>query len=294
MSPPASPNWSCTVYDRESSLRGFAKVTRDLTERRAAERERIKLARAEEAVRLRDEFLSIASHELRTPLNALLLHAAAIEILTSRMRQNGADANGLLEKVVSITKQGRRLAELIDKLLDVSRLTTGKLSVTPRSADLVTIVRDVIVTYQPEAERWGCAIRFSSPPSVAGFWDPLRVGQIVTNLLSNALKFGRRSPVDVAVAVDGNTARITVRDSGIGIAPEERTRIFQRFERGASPASYGGLGLGLYIVERLAQAHGGGVHVDSILGEGSTFTVELPLGADSDERFADFSTEDDG
>jgi PAS domain S-box-containing protein len=278
------------VYDQDATLRGFAKVTRDLTERRRAEQERIELAHAQEAIRVRDEFLSIASHELRTPLNALLLHASALEILLRRVFANQADANGLFDKAVNIGKQGRRLEELIGKLLDVSRLSTGRLSVTPQLVDLVKILEDVIATYLPEAERSGCVVRLSAPPSVRGFWDPLRLGQVVTNLLSNALKFGRRNPIDIAVQVDGNTVQIAVRDRGIGIAPEEQLRIFQRFERGMSPASYGGLGLGLYIVERLAQAHGGSVRVESIVGEGSTFTVELPIVADAGERIANLST----
>jgi PAS domain S-box-containing protein len=278
------------VYDRDATLRGFAKVTRDLTERRRAEQERIELAHAQEAIRIRDEFLSIASHELRTPLNALLLHAAALEILIRRAFANQADADALADKAVSISKQGRRLEELIAKLLDVTRLSTGKLSITPELVDLVKIVQDEIATYLPEAERSGCVVRLSAPPRVRGFWDPLRLAQIVTNLLSNALKFGRRNPIDITVQVDGNTVQITVRDRGIGIAPAEQSRIFQRFERGTSPPSYGGLGLGLYIVERLAQAHGGSVRVESIVGEGSTFTVELPITADASERIANLST----
>jgi len=278
------------VYDRDATLRGFAKVTRDLTERRRGEQERIELAHAQEAVRLRDEFLSIASHELRTPLNALLLHASALEILIRRVFADGADAHGLFDKAVSIGRQGRRLEELIGKLLDVSRIATGKFSITPQAVDLVAILREVIATYQPEAEQSGCTVRLSAPPSVGGFWDPLRAGQVVTNLLSNALKFGRRNPIDITVRVVGNTVQIAVRDRGIGIAPAEQLRIFRRFERGMSPASYGGLGLGLYIVERIAQAHGGSVRVESVVGEGSTFTVELPIAADASERTATLST----
>ena len=150
----------------------------------------------------------------------------------------------------------------------------------------MAILREVIATYQPEAEQSGYVVRLSAPPSVPGFWDPLRVGQVVTNLLSNAMKFGRRNPIDITVQVDGNTVQIAVRDRGIGIAPAEQSRIFRRFERGMSPASYGGLGLGLYIVERIAQAHGGSVRVESVVGEGSTFTVELPIAADACERVA--------
>jgi PAS domain S-box-containing protein len=279
------------VRNDTGDLRGFAKVTRDLTERRRAEEERLSLARAESALRLRDEFLSIASHELRTPLNALLLHAAGLDfaIRNAASSDTAAPAAGLLDRVASIARQGARLNELIGRLLDVSRLATGRLAIKPEPMDLVGVVSEVVGTYQPEADRAGVEVRLSTPPSIPGVWDPLRVSQIVTNLLSNALKYGGGRPVDVTVETNGDRARVAVRDRGIGIARENWKHIFDRFDRADAPRDTAGLGLGLYIVDRLARAHGGSVALDSVVGQGSTFSVELPLGLDPHRRLASVS-----
>ena len=266
------------VRDDAGNLRGFAKVTRDLTERRRADEERVKLARVEAELRLRDEFLSIASHELRTPLNALLLHAAGLDFAIRGAASSGTPLPArLLDGLGSISRQGARLNELIERLLDVSRIATGRLTIKPETMDLVVVVGEMVATYRPETERVGSAIHFEAPRSIRGFWDPLRVGQIVTNLLSNALKYGSGKPVRVTVETKGNRACITVRDEGIGIAREQWEHIFNRFDRGAGPRDTAGLGLGLYIVDRLARAHGGTVALESVVGQGSTFTVELPL-----------------
>jgi PAS domain S-box-containing protein len=270
------------VHDESGGLRGFAKVTRDLTEPRRAEEDRIKLAQADAALRLRDEFLSIASHELRTPLNALMLHAAALDFVVRSESSPGGERSDLRERVASITRQGARLNELIERLLDVSRLATGRLSIHPESTDLVSIVNEIAATYRPEAERTGCRILVSAPPRVPGYWDPLRVGQIVTNLLSNALRYGYGKPVDVIVEANGDRARVAVRDRGVGIPREDWQTIFERFDRGTRPGDTAGLGLGLYIVDRLVRAHGGKVSLDSTVGVGSTFTVELPLGREQE------------
>jgi PAS domain S-box-containing protein len=268
------------IRDDDGQLRGFAKVTRDLTERRRAEEERIRLAQVEAALRLRDEFLSIASHELRTPLNALLLHAAGLDFAIRRAASEGtAMPAGVLGGMESIARQGARLNQLIERLLDVSRLVTGRLALRPEAMDLVAVAGEIVATYRPDAERVGSTIRFAAPPSVPGCWDPLRVGQIVTNLLSNAIKYGDGRPIDVTIVADGDRACVVVRDLGIGIARDQQEHIFDRFDRGPTPRDTAGLGLGLYIVDRLVRAHGGTVTVDSAVGEGSTFTVELPLRA---------------
>jgi PAS domain S-box-containing protein len=269
------------IHDETGEHRGFAKITRDLTERRRAEGERIKLAQAEEAVRLRDEFLSIAGHELRTPLNALLLHSANLALL---LRRGDADASSLLDKAASVTNQGHRLNELIERLLDVTRLSSGSLPIAPETVDLVSVVKEVIATYQPQAEQANSPLRLTAPECVSGIWDPLRLGQIVANLLSNALKHGGGKPVDLSVDTDGAVVRIAVRDYGVGIPREQQNRIFERFERGGAPRSDGGLGLGLYVVRCLAEVHHGTVTVESDLGKGSTFTVSLPLGSSGAEE----------
>jgi PAS domain S-box-containing protein len=268
------------MRDERGQLRGFAKVTRDLTEQRRAQEERVRLARVEAALRLRDEFLSIASHELRTPLNALLLHAAGLDFaIRSAVAEGLAVPPGVLGGMESIARQGARLNQLIERLLDVSRLVTGRLAVHPEPMDLVAVASEIVATYRPDAERVGSAIRFAAPQSVRGSWDPLRIGQIVTNLLSNAIKYGGGRPVDVAILADEDHASVVVRDRGIGISRDQQEHIFDRFDRGLAPRATAGLGLGLYIVDRLVRAHGGTIAVESAVAEGSTFTVQLPLRA---------------
>ncbi len=270
------------VRDDSGNLLGLAKVTRDLTERRQAEEERLKLARAETALRLRDEFLSIASHELRTPLNALMLHAAGLDVVLRSEAVIGTSMPaGLLERVASIVRQGARLNDLIERLLDVSRLATGRLLIKPEPMDLVAVVNEIVATYRPDAERVRTEIRVSAPAHLRGVWDPLRIGQIVTNLLTNALKYGCGRPIDVIVDTKGDRARVAVCDQGIGIPRDQWETIFDRFNRGAVSRDTAGLGLGLYVVDRLVRAHSGVVALDSVVGAGSTFTVELPLGTDT-------------
>ena len=158
--------------------------------------------------------------------------------------------------------------------------------------DLVQVVGEVVATYRPDAKQTGSEILLSAPLSIPGVWDPLRVGQIVTNLLSNALKYGCAKPVDVTIETKGDRARVAVRDRGIGIARDQWEHIFDRFDRGTVSRDTAGLGLGLYIVDHLVRAHGGTVALDSVVGEGSTFTVELPLGTDTNGRVANTSEQD--
>jgi PAS domain S-box-containing protein len=231
---------------------------------------------AQEAVRAREEFLSIASHELRTPVTSLQLAVQSmLRILTS-----GSLASAPPEFVRNVLKaaerQSRRLEKLVDDLLDVSRITAGRLELRIEDVDLAQIAGDVVGQMRAEAFAAGCPVELESRGPVPGRWDRLRLEQVVTNLLSNAIKYGSGRPVVVSVSAVGSVARLAVCDHGIGIAPERRPHIFDRFERAVSSRDYGGLGLGLYIVRRILQSHGGTVRVESELGLGSTFTVELP------------------
>ncbi|MBA3463284.1 MAG: GAF domain-containing protein [Deltaproteobacteria bacterium] len=223
------------------------------------------------AVRMRDEFLLVAGHELRTPLAAMMLHhqvlvALPLDTPISKVHDRGA----------KLVKQGERLSRLIDELLDVSRITAGKLTLERRELDLEDLVRDVCTRTAETAERAGSTINLDLA-HVAGSWDRERLDQVITNLLSNAIKYGKGSPIEVKLSRQGDTAVLAVSDRGIGISPEDQTRVFQRFERAVSPRKFGGLGLGLWIVRQLVVAHGGTITVESALGVGSTFTVTLPL-----------------
>jgi PAS domain S-box-containing protein len=228
----------------------------------------------QQAVAQRDEFLSVASHELRTPLTSLKLELANLSRLARRAEAVRSDR--LQPKVEKIQNQAERLHRLIDELLDVSRIAAGRLELQLEAVDLARVATDVGRRLLPEAERNGCELVIRAPEPVIGRWDKSRLEQVVANLLSNALKYGQCKPVEITVEGGDGRARLTVRDHGLGIAPHDQHRIFGRFERAASSRNFGGIGLGLWIVSQIVDAFGGKVGVESQLGEGATFRVELP------------------
>jgi PAS domain S-box-containing protein len=231
---------------------------------------------AREAVRAREHFLSVASHELRTPLSPIQLQ---VQLLLRHARQGSLERVGP-ERVVamleSCDRQVKQLTRLINDLLDVSRISAGRLELHLQEVDLAAAVRAAVARFGPEAAQAGCPLAVHAGGPVVGRWDPARLDQVVGNLLSNALKYGAGKPVELAVTAAGGTARLTVRDQGVGIAPEHQARIFERFERVVAGHTHTGLGLGLFIVRRVLEALGGSVRVTSTPGAGATFTVELP------------------
>jgi PAS domain S-box-containing protein len=243
-------------------LEGFVALVTDISELRAA-------------VTLRDDFLSIASHELRTPLTALQLQLDSL----GRNLEGSPELwsrEGAIKKVATALRQTDRLTALVEGLLDVSRLSTGALLLDPVDFDLVGLVHEIAERFAEQARLTGSAIQLSMPRSFTGRWDRSRVDQAITNLLSNALKYGGGRPVEIALSGGPDQVNLTVRDQGIGIAPADLNRIFGRFERAVSSTNYGGLGLGLYITGQMIAAHGGTIDVQSRLGDGATFTVKLP------------------
>jgi signal transduction histidine kinase len=158
----------------------------------------------------------------------------------------------------------------------VSRIETGRLRLEVTQFELGALVRDVADRLEPELARRGCSLSIRAGGPIHGRWDRSRLEQVVTNLLSNAVKFGPGQPVEISIAAEAGIARIAVRDRGIGISADLHARIFGRFERAVSVEHYGGLGFGLYISRRIVEAHGGSIRVESELGSGSTFTVEIP------------------
>jgi len=223
-------------------------------------------------VRARDEFLSVASHELRTPITTLGLQTDSL------LRARGLDApdDRLRRRLNTIRHQISRLEQLVDVLLDVSRLIEGRLELRAEEVDLCAVAAEAIDLLKEPAERAGCPVKLHGSGTVAGRWDRLRVGQVVTNLLSNAIKFGGGRPVEIEVGAAGDLARLQVRDHGVGVSAEARERIFGRFERASSDQHYPGLGLGLWITKQIVDACGGTIAVESQPGKGSTFIVELP------------------
>jgi PAS domain S-box-containing protein len=256
----------------DGQLAGAVLLTRDITEQRHTEQA------LHEAVRTRDEFLSIASHELRTPLSTLSLQATGLlRALRSPAEERLPEAR-LLRKAESLKRQADRLEALVSGLLDVSRLSRGMLDLQPEEVDLRQLAGELVERLSEASAATSAAprVRLHAPLPVVGCWDRLRLEQVLTNLLTNALRYGRDRPVEVRVEGTPAVARLEVRDEGIGIPEEAQERIFGRFERAASSRNYGGLGLGLWLTRQLVEAMQGSVHVESRVGEGSTFTVELP------------------
>lgn len=267
--------------DRPVLLRG---VMIDVTALKRAEQERDRVlaleqaarSAAEEALRARDEFLSIASHELRTPCTSLTL---AVQSLLRHTRAGSLVkvAPGVADRILATAdRQARQLSCLIDRLLDVSRIRGGRLDLELEEVDLSALASGVAGGFRDQFAAAGSALSLQAPAPVVGRWDRSRIEQVLTNLLSNALRYGAGEPVELCVEARAPIARIVVRDHGIGIAPEQQGRIFDRFARATSTTHYGGFGLGLYITRAIVQAHGGTIGVESAPGGGSTFRVEMP------------------
>jgi len=241
----------------------------------AQQRQSALMEELRDAIRARDEFLSVASHELRTPITTLALQ---VDGLTRLMREPvpGQSSEKVSRRLEVTRRQVDRLAALVTTLIDVSRVTAGKVQVERQPADLVEVLRSVVERFGEEVLRSGSSLHFESRGPIWGAFDASRIDQVLSNLLSNAIRYGRGRPIVVGVASAGETARFWVEDRGIGIAPEHQARIFQRYERAAPAANYAGLGLGLWISRQLAEAMGGTISVRSQLDDGSVFTVEIP------------------
>lgn len=164
-------------------------------------------------------------------------------------------------------------------LLDVSRISAGRMKLTWEPVDFAVVVREVVSRYEDQADKQGTSLRVDAPASLVGTWDAMRLEQVVVNLLDNALKYGPGKPVRLRLVEDSGRAILTVKDEGIGIAPGAQGRIFERFMRAVSDRHYGGLGLGLYITKSCVEAMGGSIHVQSEPGQGALFTVVLPRSA---------------
>jgi PAS domain S-box-containing protein len=248
-------------------------AVRDVTERKRLEERARLLRKAEEEVRERDEFLSIASHELRTPVTALQLQ---LQTLQRAAHRSGEPLPRTLEgKFDGLERQVRRIGVLVAELLDVSRIRSGRLELALEDADLSELARDTALQVRDEIERTGSRLILDLSPTPGAF-DRSRIEQVITNLLANAAKFGQGKPVVLHVAPDGERARIRVVDRGIGIRAEDQERVFERFERAVPSRHFGGLGLGLYVARQIVEAHRGEIRIESAPGVGTTVTVLLP------------------
>lgn len=259
--------WTKGPYrDGQGEILGSVGIARDITEHKQTERA------LQQAVHARDEFMFIAGHELRTPLCTLTLELGSLERLGRRIGVDGK----IMERVRKLLRQTDRLNHLIESLLEVTRLSTGRLLLKRETLDLGEVGREVVDRFAESAIRAECPLELHVQGDTTGQWDRLRVEQIVTNLVANAIKYGACKPVQVGITATASRVEIVVRDFGIGIAAEDISRIFGPFERAVSVRHFGGLGLGLYVTRQIAEAHGGTIRVASELGAGSTFVVTLP------------------
>jgi PAS domain S-box-containing protein len=231
---------------------------------------------AERAVEARDEFVAIATHELRTPLSALSLQLTALQRAVDAGRLPTEEK--LRESLLTAKRQTERLEQLVKHLLDVSRISTGRMELELEEVDLAELVRWVVVRFEEKLAEAGCATKVSADTPVVAKVDRLRVEQVVMNLLSNAMKYAPGQPVEVRVERRGTMAVLGVRDFGPGISPEAQARIFERYQRATGQHSRESLGLGLYVARQIARAHGGELDVESTPGQGAHFRLHLPLG----------------
>lgn len=236
-----------------------------------------RLKDADEAIRRREEFISIAAHEIYTPLTSLKLVLQGLrQGIVSSEPERLRHVLGLAERQV------HKLSHLVDALLSVARSqSSAPMALRLTRVDLVAIAQGVAELFAADLQRSASTLAIHADGPVVGMWDRDRIEQVMTNLVGNAIKFGRGKPIDITIAAHDGIARLSIADHGIGIAPEQMSRIFERFERGVSPANYGGLGLGLSIVREIVRVHGGAVRAESVVGEGTTFIVELPCNAPS-------------
>ena len=231
----------------------------------------------EQAVRMRDDFMSIVAHEVRTPLNGLILETQLRKMHLDRDNAAAFSLDKMRAMVERDERQIKSLIRLIEDMLDVSRIRTGKLSIRPSRFDLTVLVQELLRNFQPQIAAAECTLNCTAEPSVHGHWDEFRIEQVVSNLLTNALRYGGKGPIDVRVYKTAEHACVEVQDHGIGISEENQQRIFQQFERVSSKMVVSGLGLGLFISEQIVTAHGGSITVNSRLNEGALFRVCLPF-----------------
>lgn len=238
--------------------------------------EKAKLYRdARSAIRLRDDFISIASHELKTPLTALILQ---IEVLVSIMESVSTEETEIVMKVLNSTnRQLDRLTRLVEDMLDISRIASGKMKFNRKKVDIVEVTNEVLDRFKEQLALQQTTLQFNSPPSLIINCDPYRIEQVITNLMTNAIRYGEKSPIQVNIQHVEDKVLIKVADQGRGIAKGDHERIFNRFERAVDADDIIGLGLGLYINKQIVEEHRGKIYVESELNHGATFILELPL-----------------
>ncbi len=245
-------------------------------ERQDAETDlRAQIDQLQTAVQARDAFIALVAHELRNPMTPI---RGQVELLQTLARNEGASQR-LVERLARLQLAVEGYIRRATTLLETTRLAAGHLRLSPAQLDLSALVHEVVETYRPAATRAGCVLQAAVEDGITGSWDRVALEQITENLLSNALKYGAGSPVEISLATDDTKVRLVVRDQGPGIKDEHQQRIFAPFEQVAlGSVRRAGFGIGLWVVRQLVEAMNGSIEVVSVAGEGSAFTVHLPCG----------------
>lgn len=227
------------------------------------------------AVAARDTFIAVAAHELRNPITPIV---GQVDLLLTKVRAGRCPSSEVELRLERVQHSVRRYLKRAAVLLDVSRITSGKVQLEPEAFDLAALLRDVADEFADAARRAGAPLRVSGPDSLPGTWDRLALEQIVDNLVSNALKYGGHTPIELSADALGEEVRIQVRDHGTGIPAGDRQRVFEPFERAVGQGERrSGFGVGLWVVCRLVQAMEGNISVEDAPDGGALFTVTLPL-----------------
>jgi PAS domain S-box-containing protein len=260
------------LYDALGRPTRLSGIVQDITERKLAEEKIL------DALKARDEFLSIASHELKTPLTSLTLQTQSLKRVIAKADPTAYSPVRINRLLDQTEKQTQRLARLVDDMLDIGRIRTGKFTIEKTEVNFCELVQDIVERMRPQLEEAsGSKLQIDICEPVTGLWDRFRIEQVFINLLTNAIRYGNHKPIRIRVTKIANQVQLSVEDQGIGVAKENQERIFNRFERAVSASDISGLGLGLFISKRIVDAHEGRIWVESTLGEGATFFVELPL-----------------
>lgn len=260
--------WANVIYsplsDEEGNNIGFVCVIRDLTSTQ-------KIHELEDSIKMRDEFITLASHELRTPLTRLLLNLQ----MTKRHQVNLNER--MLKSLRDCEKYAKELAGIIESLMDVTKLRLGKLDIRRTKTNISKILLNVVDKFKDEIRLAGNRVQINYDKDLIGYWDQVRLDQLISNLLSNAIKFGNGRPIHINLKKVDYHILFTIEDEGLGIPYQLQPKIFERFERAIDAHKISGLGLGLYICKQIVRAHNGEINLESHPGKGTTLKFYLPI-----------------
>lgn len=254
----------------------YVAIRTDISAEKKADEQREALVRASEAIEARNQFISAASHELKTPITSLQMKLEIVLREYRRTDRKGIDETRMAKMIESSIEQTRRLTGLIDTMLDVAKIAAGKLQLKLELVELTAFVRKVINGFSEDLKGARCEAIIHGETPVWGTFDRIRIEQVITNLMNNAMKYAPGKPIEFTISSTRDRALISVRDFGMGIEKEFMKNIFSQFERANAAQKIKGNGLGLWISKKIVEAHHGTITVTSEVGKGSTFTVELP------------------